>query len=98
MYSADEAAAIMTEILQRLKLTDASGKSRDVYFRKDAAFYNLELMDFLKLGKSRSAIPSEVKELTVLSPGVFRTINPKRRKWTLNILKAVLFTEKSNIS
>lgn len=46
-YSADEAPAIMEEVLSRIS-DSRNGRTRSIRFRGDAAFYNLELMTRLE--------------------------------------------------
>lgn len=47
-YSADEAEAILSEVLSRIPQTTEEGKIRQIRFRGDAAFYNCDLMDLFE--------------------------------------------------
>ncbi len=47
-YSADEAEAIMTEVLKRIPDRTANGKMRQLRFRGDAAFYSKDLMNLFE--------------------------------------------------
>ena len=47
-YVADEAEAIMTEILKRIPDRTANGKIRELRFRGDAAFYSKDLMNLFE--------------------------------------------------
>lgn len=47
-YSADEAEAILSEVLSRIPDRTANGRIRDIRFRGDAAFYSGDLMNLFE--------------------------------------------------
>ncbi len=48
-------------------------------------------MKLFETCKSRLTIPFKIKEPAAQSIILFRTINPKRGKWTMNLFKTDLF-------